>query len=624
MPTIKLTVAQALLRFLANQYIAIDGEEYPFVHGVWGIFGHGNVTGLGEALEYDAYGLTYYQGHNEQGMAHAATAFAKQKNRLGIFACTSSIGPGATNLITAAATATTNRIPLLLLPGDIFSCRQPDPVLQQLEVTHDYTLSVNDCFKPVSKYWDRITRPEQLMTACLNAFRVLTDPAETGAVTLCLPQDVQAESYDYSKEFFAKRIWHIDRPSISARSLTEAIELLSTGKQPLIIAGGGVHYSLAATELAKFATQHSIPVAETQAGKSALAWEHPMNVGGIGVTGSAAANRLAAEADVILAIGTRLQDFTTASKWAFQNPAAKLIHLNINRFDALKMNSLSLHADAKQGLLQLTQALMDYKTSEFYQAKIYSLKLQWQQEVETLYKLETSNEYGLAQTVVLGHLNRFAQKEDVVICSAGSLPGDLHRLWFSKQPKDYHVEYAYSCMGYEVAAGLGVRLAIGDNSGEVYVVVGDGSYLMLHSELLTSLQENKKITIIIFDNHGYQCIRNLQEANGSEGFGNEFRYRNPKTNRLDGRYIPIDFPQYAAALGVKSFYSSSPESFTSALIAAKHQQQSCVIVVPTLAKTMSNGYDTWWRVGIADTSKSSRVATAHQSMQEKIAAAKQF
>lgn len=624
MRTVTLTVAQALLRFLANQYVAIDNEEYKFVHGVWGIFGHGNVTGLGEALEYDASGLTYYQGHNEQGMAHIATAFAKQKNRLGIFACTSSIGPGATNMVTAAATATTNRIPLLLLPGDIFSSRQPDPVLQQLEVTQDYTVSVNDCFKPVSKYWDRISRPEQLMTACLNALRVLTDPAETGAVTLSLPQDVQAESYAYPESFFEKRVWHIDRQVVAERAIQEAAELLLKSKQPLIIAGGGIHYSLATNTLAEFALKHAIPVSETQAGKSALPWSHAMNVGGIGVTGSQAANRLAAEADIILVIGSRLQDFTTASKWGFKHPNAKLIHLNVSRFDALKMNSVSLQGDAKCGLSQLSNALKNYTTSDFYQAKIQSLKQAWNEEIQSLYTAEKSNEHGLPQTAILGHLNDFTTDDDVVICAAGSLPGDLHRLWCSKKPKDYHLEYAYSCMGYEVAAGLGVRFAKQQESGEVYVVVGDGSFIMLHSELLTSLQENKKITVIIFDNHGYQCIRNLQEANGSEGFGNEFRYRNPKTNKLDGRYIPIDFAQYATSLGAKSFYASSAESFTTALIAAKHQQQSCVIVVPTLAKTMSNGYETWWRVGIAATSKSARVTEAYEAMNEKIAAVKQY
>ena len=618
MKTLQLTVAQALLRFLANQYVVLDGKEYRFVHGMWGIFGHGNVTGLGEALEFDSQGITYYQGHNEQGMAHAAIAFAKQKNRLGIFACTSSVGPGATNMVTAAATATTNRIPLLLLPGDIFACRQPDPVLQQLEVSHDYTLSVNDCFKPVSKYWDRVMRPEQLMTAFLNAMRVLTDPAETGAVTLCLPQDVQAESYDYPESFFTKRLWHFDREIVAARTVEEAARLLGNAKQPLIIAGGGVHYSLATETLAKFAEKHGIPVAETQAGKSALPWPHPWNVGGIGVTGSEAANKLAAEADVILAVGSRLQDFTTASKWGFKHPELKIIHLNVSRFDAMKMDSFPMKGDAKLGLEQLTEQLGNYHTALAYQAKVKTFKEIWENEAKKLYQTRSEDKKGLHQTRALGVLNDFVTEEDVIVCAAGSLPGDLHRLWRSKQPKDYHLEYAYSCMGYEVAAGLGVRFAKENTPGEVYVMVGDGSYIMLHSELLTSIQEHKKITLVLFDNHGFQCIRNLQEANGSQGFGNEFRYRDTKTGKLNGEYIPIDFCQYAAALGAKTFYAASEEALQSALEKAKHEKTSCVIVLAVLPKTMSNGYQIWWRVGVAGVSQSEQVQKAHQKMNEEI------
>lgn len=616
MKTRRLTMAQALVRFLANQYIVIDDQEQRFVHGIWGIFGHGNVTGIGEALEFDANGLTYYQGHNEQGMAHAAIAFAKQKNRLGIFACTSSIGPGATNMITAAATATTNRIPLLLLPGDIFACRQPDPVLQQLEVAHDHSISVNDCFKPVSKYWDRIVRPEQLMSACLNAFRVLTDPAETGAVTLCLPQDVQAESYDYLEYFFAKRLWYIDRTSIAERPLKVACEHIKNCKQPLLIAGGGVHYSLAAQTLVDFAEKHKIPVAETQAGKSALPWIHPYNVGGIGVTGSEAANRLAEETDLLLVVGSRLQDFTTSSKWAFKNPHLKIIHLNINSFDSHKMNALSLKGDAKLGLEQLSNALGNFQTTIDYQDKIKKWKQSWQEELKKVYT--SPNKEKLYQTSVIGILNDFVTADDVIVTASGSLPGDLQRLWCSKQPKDYHLEYAYSCMGYEVAGGLGIRMAKENDSGEVYVLVGDGSYLMLHSELLTSIQENKKITVIVFDNHGYQCIRNLQEAHGSNGFGNEFRFRNPKTNQLDGQYIPINFCQYAAALGAKTFYADSEGDLQTALKKAKQESSTCVIVLAVLPKTMSQGYNAWWRVGIAEVSESVHVQKAFADMCEQL------
>ncbi|MDP1603351.1 MAG: 3D-(3,5/4)-trihydroxycyclohexane-1,2-dione acylhydrolase (decyclizing) [Legionella sp.] len=623
MKKICLTMSQALLRFLANQYVVRDGKEYQFVQGVFGIFGHGNVTGIGEALEYDAYGLTYYQGHNEQGMAHAATAFAKQKNRLGIFACTSSIGPGATNMITAAAAATTNRIPLLLLPGDIFSCRQPDPVLQQLEVSHDYTLSVNDCFKPVSKYWDRISRPEQLMTACMNAFRVLTDPVETGAVTLSLPQDVQSERYDYPESFFAKRLWHIDREMVNDRAIQEAATLLRQARTPLIIAGGGVHYSQATEALAEFALTHVIPVAETQAGKSALPWNHPMNIGGIGVTGSEAANNLAADADVIVVVGSRLQDFTTSSKWGFKNAACQMIHLNISRFDALKMDSLMLKGDAKCGLELLSKALNAHQTSPAFQQRIKDFREEWSKEVSRVCEVPSSQS-GLHQTAIIGLLNQFATADDVIVGAAGSLPGDLHRLWQSSKPKDYHLEYAYSCMGYEVAAGLGVRLAKGNEAGEVYVLVGDGSFIMLHSELLTCIQENKKITIVLFNNHGYQCIRNLQEAHGSRGFGNEFRYRNEATNQLTGDYLPIDFCQYAASLGAKAFYADSYAQFEAALQVARDETQSSVIVLPVLPKTMSHGYQTWWRVGVAEISQSVDVTKAHEKMREELDKIKEY
>lgn len=624
MKKIRLTMAQALLRFLANQYVVLDEIEYPFVQGVFGIFGHGNVTGIGEALENAAYGLTYYQGHNEQGMAHAATAYAKQKNRLGILACTSSIGPGATNMLTAAATATTNRLPLLLLPGDNFSCRQPDPVLQQLEVAHDYSMSVNDCFKPVCKYWDRIVRPEQLMTASLQAFRVLTDPAETGAVCLCLPQDVQSESYDYPEAFFAKRLWQIDRMPLGQSVLERACHLLVKAERPLIIAGGGVHYSLATEQLADFALKHRIPVAETQAGKSALPAVHAMNVGGIGVTGSEAANRLAATADLILVIGSRLQDFTTASKSAFKEINCQQIHLNISRFDALKLEALPLRGDARCGLEQLTEQLRDYQTTSAYQEQVQAYREQWQQEVLRVCHIPEKTGSGLHQTAILGVLNPLVSADDVIVCAAGSLPGDLHRLWQSKAPKDYHLEYAYSCMGYEVAAGLGVRLAKADEPGEVFVLVGDGSYLMMHSELLTSIQERKKIIVILFDNHGYQCIRNLQESQGSKGFGNEFRYRNPQTNRLDGEQLSIDFCSYARALGAKAVCADNYKTLESAIAQARQESLSSVIVLPTLAKTMSQGYETWWRVGVAEVSDSEAVRLASQQMAVTLEQAKPY
>jgi len=610
MKTIQLTMAQALLKFMANQYVELDNKEYPFIRGVFGIFGHGNVTGIGEALEYQSSGLTYYRASNEQSMVHAATAFAKQSNRLQIFACTSSIGPGATNMITGAAAATTNRIPVLLLPGDIFACRQPDPVLQQLEDPIDYTMSVNDCFKPVSKYWDRISRPEQLMSACLNAFRVLTDPVDTGAVTLCLPQDVQCESYDYPENFFHKRVWHIDRRILSERAIAEAATKIQQAKQPLIIAGGGVHYSLACDALVDFAETLGIPVAETQAGKSTIAWDHPLSVGGVGVTGTEVANKLAAEADVILAVGSRLQDFTTASKLAFQHPQLEILHLNVNAFDGYKLGASYLPGDAKLGLQAIKKAAQGYRTTTDYQNKITKLREAWNHEVDKLYIAEINN--ANTQTAVLGAINEFVSHDDTIVCAAGSLPGDLHRLWRCQSPKDYHIEYAYSCMGYEVAAGLGVRFA--KDQGEVYVIVGDGSFLMLHSALLTSLQERQKINVILLDNNGFQCIKNLQESVGSQGFGNELRYRDPKSNRLEGEIVPVDFAKYAEALGAKTYFAKDIEALKQALQEAKQSPISTLIEIKVAPRTMSEGYESWWRVGVADVSEAKSVNKAYKLM----------
>ena len=610
MSTVHLTMAQALLRFLVNQYIEIDGISQRFVTGIIGIFGHGNVTGLGEALEYGDSGLTFMQGHNEQGMVHMATAYAKQKNRLAIFGCTTSIGPGATNMVTAAATATANRIPVLLLPGDIFACRQPDPVLQQIEDPTHYALSANDCLRPVSRYWDRITRPEQLMTACLNALRVLTDPVDTGAVTLCLPQDVQAEAYDYPTAFFDKRTWYLDRRDLSARAVEVAVAAIKAAKQPLIIAGGGVHYSLACDSLSTFADKFGIPVAVTQAGKSALPWTHQMNVGGLGVTGTKVANKLAAQADLILAVGTRLQDFTTASKSAFQHPKVKILQLNVSAFDGYKMGATLLQADAKLGLQAIHERLGSHSTDNRYQQQIAQWRQEWQQEVDRLYT--TGIDDGNSQTNVLGVLNGFVSEQDVVVSAAGSLPGDLHRLWRSKTPKDYHLEYAYSCMGYEVAAGLGVKMA--HPHGEVYVLVGDGSYLMLHSELLTSIQEGYKITIILLNNQGYQCIKGLQQSQGSRGFGNEFRYRNKASRRLEGETLCIDFVQYARALGATAMLANNVTELKQALHEAKRSPASTLIEIPVTANSMSEAYDSWWRVAVAEVSTADAVKQAYRAM----------
>jgi 3D-(3,5/4)-trihydroxycyclohexane-1,2-dione acylhydrolase (decyclizing) len=621
MRTIRLTMAQALLKFLDNQYVELDGKEYKFVKGIMGIFGHGNVTGIGEALEYEQGQLTFIQGKNEQGMVHAATAYAKQKNRLEIFACTTSIGPGALNMVTAAATATVNRIPVLLLPGDNFACRQPDPVLQQIENSADYTISATDAFKPVSKYWDRIVRPEQLMTAAINAMRVLTDPVDTGAVTLALPQDVQAEAYEYPVEFFRKRVHHIDRRPVTSVVCERAVELIRSKKKPLIIAGGGVHYSLATEELKAFAERFHIPVAETQAGKSALAWDHPLNMGAIGVTGSLAANRLAKEADIILAIGTRLGDFATGSKIAFQNPDVTFLGINVSALDAMKMDAQMVVADAKEALIALTEALdkAGY-VSRYEKHKLAELKAAWDQEVDRLYSMELAE--GLSQTRVLGEINEFLDEKDVIVCAAGSLPGDLHRLWRSKQPKTYHMEYGFSCMGYEVTGAFGVKMA--EPERDVYALVGDGSYLMLHSELVTSIQEGHKITVLLFDNHGYQCIHNLQRGHGSEGFGNEFRYRSSETNRLTGEYMTFDFAAHARSLGAKTYTVCTIAELREALEQAKKETVSTLIDIKVLPGTNTGGYESWWRVGVAEVSNSTKVQAAYEEMKAQIGKTKQL
>lgn len=608
--TQRLTMAQALVQFLTAQYLLVDGQSQRFVQGIMGIFGHGNVTGLGEALEYGGADLPFYQGHNEQGMAHAAIAFAKQKNRQAILACTSSIGPGATNMVTAAATATTNRIPLLLLPGDIFASRGPDPVLQQLEAAHDGSLSVNDCFKPISVYWDRLYRPEQLMPAMLQAMRLLTDPAQTGAVTICLPQDVQAEAYDYPDAFFAPRTWAIRRPAPDQALLQAVAARLKAAQRPMIIAGGGIHYAQASQQLADFASRYQIPVAETQAGKSALPASHPFNLGGMGVTGSQAANRLAAVADCLLVIGSRLQDFTTASRTAFKHPEAQLIHINVNGLDASKLDGLAVQADAGLALAELSDCLADYVVKAAWSAEVQQQRQVWERVLAT--QLEPVMHHGrLSQKAVLGLVNQQARAEDVVIGAAGSLPGDLHRLWQSRAAKDYHVEYAYSCMGYEVAAGLGVRLAKADAVGEVYVAVGDGSFLMMHSELLTALQEGLKMTILLFNNGGYQCIRRLQMAHGSQGFGNEFRRRQSQSGQLDGEYLAIDFCQYAAALGATTIKVADYHQLSAALETARQASRAVLIEIPVDKDSMSPGFDSFWEVGIAQVSNSAAVQAAY-------------
>ncbi|MDQ0659123.1 3D-(3,5/4)-trihydroxycyclohexane-1,2-dione acylhydrolase (decyclizing) [Paenibacillus sp. W2I17] len=621
MKTIRLTMAQALLRYLDQQYISVDGVETKFVKGIIGIFGHGNVTGIGEALERSPGSLTYMQGKNEQGMVHTAAAYAKQKNRRQIYACTTSIGPGALNMITAAATATVNRIPVLLLPGDNFATREPDPVLQQLEVSSDYTISATDPFKAVSKYWDRIVRPEQLMIAVTQAMRVLTDPAETGAVTLALPQDVQAEAYDYPESFFARKVHYLDRRPPVQAAIERATEQIARGRKPLLVAGGGVLYSEASVQLVEFAEAFGIPIAETQAGKSAVSWDHPLNVGAIGVTGSLAANRLAREADVVIGVGTRFSDFTTASRSAFQHPEASFININLNGMDAAKLGGEAILADAREGLQALQKELQERQYRSAYGAsEIADLRAEWNAEVDRLYGAQ--HEAGLAQTTAVGIVNRTIDPSSVIVCAAGSLPGDLHRLWRASEPKTYHMEYGFSCMGYEVSGAFGAALAEPDR--EVYAMVGDGSYLMLHSEFVTSLQEQKKMTVLLFNNNGFQCIHNLQREHGSDGFGNEFRYRESESGRLTGDYMPMDFAAHARSMGAKSYRAETAEQLEQAIRDAKNETVSTLIEIPVVPGTNAGGYESWWNVGVPEVSAEEKVVHAHHTMQANRAKARPF
>ena len=645
MSTTRLTMAQALVKFLDNQYVEVDGVQSKFIAGVFTIFGHGNVLGLGQALEQDSGDLVVHQGRNEQGMAHAAIGFAKQHLRRKIYACSSSVGPGAANMLTAAATATANRIPLLLLPGDVYASRQPDPVLQQIEQFHDLSISTNDAFKAVSKYWDRINRPEQLMSAAIHAMRVLTDPAETGAVTLALPQDVQGEAYDYPDSFLAKRVHRIDRRPATEAMLGDALALFQGKRKPLIICGGGVKYSGANRALQAFAERFGIPFAETQAGKSAVVSEHPLNVGGIGETGCLAANLLARDADLIIGIGTRYSDFTTSSKWLFQHPEVAFLNLNVCPGDSLKMEGVQLLADARAGLQALSETLGRSGYRAAWDGQVSAAKAQLEAEVDRVYQVQYQDDgfvpeindhmdpavlrefieltgSCLTQSRVLGLLNQALPEDGIIVAAAGSLPGDLQRSWRSKGVNSYHVEYGYSCMGYEVNAALGVKLAEPDR--EVYALVGDGSYLMLHSELVTSIQERRKINVVLLDNLTFGCINNLQMGHGMDSFGTEFRYRNPQSGKLDGGFVPVDFAMSAAAYGCKTYKVSTEEQLLAALADARTQTVSTLIDIKVLPKTMIHSYLSWWRVGVAQVSTSERTDAAAKILNERLAQARQY
>ena len=606
-------MAQALVRFLANQYVERDGIEQRFFAGCFGIFGHGNVAGIGQALLQYGDDLTYYQSRNEQAMVHSATAYARQKNRLQTFVCTSSIGPGATNMVTGAALATINRLPVLLLPGDVFASRGPDPVLQQLEAPHDGDLTVNDAFRPVSKYWDRVNRPEQIIPSALAAMRVLTNPAETGAVTLALPQDVQAEAYDYPEEFFEKRVWRIGRPLPDAAELGRAAELIRGSRRPMIVSGGGTIYSEAAQTLRRFAERTGIPVGETQAGKGSMPYDHPLALGAVGATGTFAANRAARDADVVIGIGTRWSDFTTASKTAFQNPDVRFVNVNVADLDAVKHAGAGLVGDARATLEALDAALDGYEVESVYREESGKSNAEWDAEVERLYSLE----HGPlpAQSAVIGAVNSFSEPEDVVVCAAGSMPGDLHKLWRTRDPKGYHVEYGYSCMGYEISGGLGIKMAAPER--EVYVMVGDGSYLMMSAEIVTSVQEGHKLTIVLVDNSGFASIGALSRSVGAQGFGTQYRYRKNGSIGLDteespGDVLPVDLATNAESLGAHVIRAKSVGELKGALAEAKNVDRTVVIHIPADRYEGVPDYESFWDVPVAEVSEMETVRAAHE------------
>jgi 3D-(3,5/4)-trihydroxycyclohexane-1,2-dione acylhydrolase (decyclizing) len=611
----RLTVGQALVRFLAAQYSERDGSEQRLIAGCFGIFGHGNVAGVGQALlEAELDGtpdLRYLMARNEQGMVHAAVGYARMRNRLSTLACTSSIGPGATNMVTGAALATINRLPVLLLPGDIFSTRVASPVLQELEDPTSLDVSVNDCFRPVSRFFDRVNRPEQLMPAALAAMRVLTDPVETGAVTLALPQDVQAEAYDWPEELFAKRVWHVRRPVPEAELVAEAARLLRGARRPLIVAGGGTIYAEATEALRRLAEATGVPVAETQAGKGSLAYDHPCAVGAIGATGTTAANALARDADVVLGVGTRWSDFTTASRSLFADPDVRFVNLNVAPVDAHKQAALPLVGDALRGLDALAEALEGWSADPEHSERARALAAEWDATVERAY---TRGHAPLpAQSEVIGVVNRVSGPRDVVVCAAGSMPGDLHKLWRTRDPKGYHVEYGFSCMGYEIAGGLGVKMAAPDR--EVFVMVGDGSYLMLAQELVTAVQEDVKLTIVLVQNHGFASIGALSESLGLQRFGTRYRMRG-EDGALDGPKLPVDLGANAASLGADVLYATSAGELEEALRQAQASPRTTVVHVETDPSVGAPSSEAWWDVPVAEVASVESTRTARSDYEQ--------
>ena len=635
------TTAQALVKFLDNQYVSFDGKETKFVDGIFTIFGHGIVCGLGEALDSDRGGLTVYQGKNEQGMAHAATAFAKQNNRRKIIACSSSIGPGAANMVTAAATATVNHVPLLLFPADAFSTRQPDPVLQQFEQVQSLSITTNDAYKAVCRYWDRIARPEQLMSAMLNAMRVLTDTAETGAVCISMPQDVEGESYDFPEEFLQKRVHRITRLSPAPEEVTDIAEILLKATKPLVICGGGVRYSEAGETLEQFCKDFNIPFAETQSGKTACLSSNEYNLGGVGVTGNSAGNEIAKQADVILGVGTRFSDFTTGSKSLFRADA-KVLTINTSRFDAYKLGAVKLVADAKLGLEALSEILKESNYRSAYTDEIQAARDGWAKEMQFLADYTYDENFKpliaagdkrtipefvekiggrLTQTAAVAKVRELIPADAVCVGAAGSLPGDLQRMWTSDSRYSYNMEYGYSCMGYEIAGAFGSKLA--DPEKEVYAMCGDGSYLMLHSELVTSVQEHKKINVLLFDNSGFGCINNLEMSNGIGNLATEFRFRDENGDLL-GDLVPIDFAKAASGYGVKTYTAKTMEELEFALLDSQKQTVSTLIDIKVLPKSMTDGYGAWWHVGVASTSQNEAVKTAYENKKSNLEKARKY
>ncbi|MGM0888251.1 MAG: 3D-(3,5/4)-trihydroxycyclohexane-1,2-dione acylhydrolase (decyclizing) [Bacillota bacterium] len=636
MGTVRLTTAQALIKFLNQQYIHVDGEESPFVEGIFNVFGHGNVVGIGQALEQDAGHLKVIQGKNEQGMAHAAIAYSREMLRRKIYAVTTSAGPGSANLIAAAGTALANNIPVLLLPADTFATRQPDPVLQQLEHEHSTAITTNDAFLAVSRYWDRVTRPEQLMSSLIRAFEVMTDPGKAGPATICISQDVEGEAFDFDEHFFEKRVHYLDRKAPVERELQGAADRIRASKKPIIIVGGGARYSGARDILMKLAEKHNIPLVETQAGKSTVESSFPKNLGGVGILGTMAANKAARQADLVIGVGTRYTDFTTSSKTAFDFERTKFLNINVSRLQTYKLDGFQVVSDAKVALENLEALLVGYETE--YGEVLGDWKAEWlsertrlsqvtfsrenfMPEIKSQFSQQVLNEYSdalkteLAQSTAMIAINDTVDQESVVVGSAGSLPGDLQRLWHSSVPNTYHLEYGFSCMGYEIAGTLGAKLAHPDR--EVYAMVGDGSFLMLHSELITAIQYNHKINILLFDNSGFGCINNLQMENGSGTYCCEFRTH-------ENQIMNIDYAKVAEGYGAKTYRANTVDELKAALEDAKKQSASTLIEMKVLPKTMTDGYDSWWNVGVAEVSERKSIQRAYEARQEKLKKAKQY